>query len=87
MVDFFPPDIADFAAPCKPRHFASSPSLSSDDENEDEVTSETRGIKWEWRFCLLVEDAKITPGQTRDRIKLFVSGAEAEFLLKLDAVE
>jgi len=86
VVDFFPPDIADFAVPYRSRSFHSSSSQSSDDEDEDEITSETRGIKWEWRFCLLVEDAKIAPGQSRDRMKLFISGAEAEFLLKLDAV-
>ncbi|EED12893.1 telomere-binding alpha subunit central domain protein [Talaromyces stipitatus ATCC 10500] len=81
VVDFFPPNIADFAVPYIPK---SSSSSSSDDE--DDITSETPGIRWEWRFCLLVEDAQILPGQPRDRVKLFVSGSDAEFLLKLDAV-
>jgi protection of telomeres protein 1 len=87
VVDFFPPNIADFAVPYKPRRNSASPPSSSEDEDEDDITPETRGIKWEWRFCLLVEDDKVAPGQARDRIKLFVSGAEAEFLLKLDAVK
>ena len=82
MVDYFPPNIADFAVPYIPEW---SPEYSSDDE--ENITSETPGVKWQWRFCLLVEDAQILPSQRRERIKLFVSGRDAEFLLKLDAVE
>lgn len=81
VVDFFPPDISDFAAPYNPDY-----ENSSSDEDENNVSSPRR-VRWEWRFCLLVEDAKTAPGQPRNRIKLFVSGAEAVFLLKLDAVE
>ncbi|OKL57574.1 hypothetical protein UA08_07010 [Talaromyces atroroseus] len=89
VVDFFPPDIADFAVPYRPRRYSapsSSSSSSSENEDGDDINPHTAGIRWEWRFCLLVEDDKAAPGQARDRIKLFVSGAEAEFLLKLDAV-
>lgn len=82
VVDYFPPNIADFSVPYIPDW---SPAYSSDDE--DEITSETPGIRWQWRFCLLVEDAQILPGQPRERMKLFVSGSDAEFLLKLDASE
>jgi hypothetical protein len=82
VVDYYPPNIADFSVPYIPE---SSSAYSSD--NEDNITSETPGIRWEWRFCLLVEDAQILPGQPRERIKLFVSGSDAEFLLKLDAVK
>lgn len=82
VVDFFPPDIADFAVAYNPDY----PASDSEGDDDDDV-SPSRRVRWEWRFCLLVEDAKIAPGQSRNRIKLFVSGAEAEFLLKLDAVE
>ncbi|CRG83729.1 Protection of telomeres protein 1 [Talaromyces islandicus] len=79
VVDFFPPDISDFAVSYNPEYETSG---SETDEDES-----LRRVRWEWRFCLLVEDAKIAPNQARNRVKLFVSGAEAEFLLKLDAVE
>ncbi|KAE8555389.1 hypothetical protein EYB25_000084 [Talaromyces marneffei] len=81
VVDYFPPNIADFSVPYIPEY---SSVYSSD--NEDDITPETPGVRWEWRFCLLVEDAQILPGQPREQIKLFVSGSDAEFLLKLDAV-
>lgn len=84
VVDFFPPNIADFCVPYMPR---SSPSSPQSSEDEDEIAPETLGVRWEWRFCLLVEDAQILPSQPRKRIKLFVSGSDAEFLLKLDAVK
>ncbi|KAH8696667.1 hypothetical protein BGW36DRAFT_398152 [Talaromyces proteolyticus] len=83
VVDFFPPNIIDFAAPYNP----DSGMLSDGDMDGDELSSSASQVRWEWRFCLLVEDATITPGQPRDQIKLYVSGAEAEFLLKLDAVD
>jgi protection-of-telomeres protein 1 len=79
VVDFFPPDISDFAV-------SYNPDYETSEDDEDDVSS-TRRVRWEWRFCLLVEDAKTAPGQSRNRVKLFVSGAEAVFLLKLDAVE
>ena len=51
--------------------------------------AEDDGItRWEWRFCLLIEDAlPPPPGQPKEQIKLFVSDANAEFLLKMSATK
>lgn len=85
VVDFFPPKIEDFAVRCISRSAMRSDSeISSDDE---EGPNSQNHITWEWRFCLLVEDANLIPGQAPERIKLFVSGLDAVYLLKLDAVE
>jgi hypothetical protein len=87
VVDFFPPKIEDFAVRCISRSAMRSDSeISSDDEDFEGPNSQNH-ITWEWRFCLLVEDANLIPGQPPERIKLFVSGLDAVYLLKLDAVE
>ncbi|KAF2466077.1 uncharacterized protein BDR25DRAFT_238065 [Lindgomyces ingoldianus] len=37
--------------------------------------------RWEWAFVLLVEDANVPAGSTPERLRLFVSGQDAEVLL------
>lgn len=90
VVDFFPPKLEDFAVPYDPEYAMLSES-ASDDEDEDgdtRITGRRRRRMWEWRFCLLVENGTPPPrGQPRERMKLFVSGHDAEYLLKLDAVK
>lgn len=84
VVDFFPPNLEDFAVPV-PRDSI----LDDTDNSEDQSTANGRHAIWEWRFCLLVEDGEPTPRnqQPRERMKLFVSGAEAVHLLRLDPKE
>jgi len=92
-VDFFPPKLEDFAVSYNPEYkmISDCESDSQYDDDGDAVmdgnASQRPRRSWEWRFCLLVEDAKPPPGQPRDRIKLFVWGNEAVHLLKIDAVE
>ncbi|KAE8140605.1 hypothetical protein BDV38DRAFT_19987 [Aspergillus pseudotamarii] len=79
VVDFFPPDIQDFAVPQQSNESHSGSGMYWNAEG-DGIT------RWEWRFCLLIEDAlPPPPGQTKEQIKLFVSDANAEFLLKMSA--
>ncbi|BAE60407.1 unnamed protein product [Aspergillus oryzae RIB40] len=81
VVDFFPPNIKDFAVPQQPKENHSGSRIYQDAE-DDGVT------RWEWRFCLLIEDAlPPPPGQPKEQIKLFVSDANAEFLLKMSATD
>ncbi|PGH03686.1 hypothetical protein GX51_03950 [Blastomyces parvus] len=90
IVDFFPPKLEDFAVQYDVERAMLSDtegSISSTDDDDNE----TRGRKrWEWRFCLLVEDAG--PGThynrsgPRERMKLYVGNNDAVFLLRLDAV-
>jgi protection-of-telomeres protein 1 len=95
VVDFFPPKLEDFAVSYNPEYkiLSDVETDSQDDDDDDDsvmngTASQHRRRSWEWRFCLLVEDARpAPPGQPRDRMKLFVWGHEAEHLLRLDAVE
>ncbi|PIG79795.1 telomere-binding alpha subunit central domain protein [Aspergillus arachidicola] len=81
VVDFFPPNIKDFAVPQQPKENHSG-SRTYQDAEYDDIT------RWEWRFCLLIEDAlPPPPGQPKEQIKLFVSDANAEFLLKMSATD
>lgn len=64
----------------------------AEDSTDSEASSEmsTRGKRrWEWRFCLLVEDGGqgFAQSRTRERIKLFVTDADAVFLLSMDATK
>lgn len=74
VVDFFPPDLADFAVQVRTKTIAR--------QSQEHRT-------WEWRFCLLVEGIEpvMSKDQPREQMKIFVSGAEAEHLLCLDPTE
>jgi hypothetical protein len=91
VVDFFPPRIEDFAVRYISRSGMQSAFESGSDEDLEMAASQSPNsrfrIKWEWRFCLLVEDAKIISGRPAERIKLFISGEDAEHLLRLDATK
>ncbi|GES60098.1 telomere-binding alpha subunit central domain protein [Aspergillus terreus] len=74
VVDFFPPKLEDFAVP--------------EDSSNDRRWLNERPIRWEWRFCLLVESATSPPaGQPRERMKLYVDNNSAQCLLSLDACD
>ncbi|KAI9373673.1 hypothetical protein BJX61DRAFT_372823 [Aspergillus egyptiacus] len=76
IIDFFPPRLEDFAVLQK--HVSRSYKNKHNRETYE---------KWEWRFCLYVEDAaSSTPGQPRKRAKLWVSDESGQFLLKDNAV-
>ncbi|PKY05522.1 telomere-binding alpha subunit central domain protein [Aspergillus campestris IBT 28561] len=79
VVDFFPPNLADFAVPEKAENtLDTSPSQT----HGDRITN------WEWRFCLLVEGAEPVPrGTQREQMKLYVAGPDAVHFLQLDAAD
>lgn len=95
VVDFFPHRLEDFAVSHKTSEF----DVLSDYENEQQSGNSVdnssaddgpeRQTVWEWRFCLLVEDATVTcpHSKAKERIKLYVVGQDADFLLKKDAKE
>ncbi|PYH91704.1 telomere-binding alpha subunit central domain protein [Aspergillus ellipticus CBS 707.79] len=79
VVDFFPPKLEDFAVP---RYG------NSDSDDETGTNNSTGFVRWEWRFCLLVESVPPPPaGQEKERVRVFVAGPEAEHLLGIDAVD
>lgn len=88
VVDYFPRDLRDF-----------SHALSDADYNDVIVRRDKNviadfshdsdgGIKWEWGFYLLVEDATATAEDgDSPRLQLLVASDGAEGLLRLDASE
>ncbi|KAI4168199.1 MAG: hypothetical protein LQ343_006585 [Gyalolechia ehrenbergii] len=111
VIDFFPPDIADFAVRRKKESEYDVLSDHSEDPSSDETPSRLpadtddeadlnqtshshegdgdgeESSKWQWRFALIVEDASSLPSskQHNPRLTAYVTDADAEFLLKLDA--
>ena len=95
IIDFFPSDLADFAVPCpKPSEYdiltdseESDSGCDRESASEDESSAEEEERRWEWRFGLLIEDASGPKNGAKATMKVYVAGQDAEFLLKLDAVE
>ncbi|KIW11950.1 hypothetical protein PV08_09223 [Exophiala spinifera] len=88
VVDFYPDDIADFAVPRNPDY-----DLLSDDEDEEDFSSmdltQLSGdrLAWEWRFVLLVEDARQPAGINGQpsRMEVLVAATDGDFLLNMTA--
>ncbi|PKX99439.1 telomere-binding alpha subunit central domain protein [Aspergillus novofumigatus IBT 16806] len=88
VVDFFPPKLQDFAVPEELDHEPRPDPEVDETLNSHSSHSSGRLIRWQWRFCLLVENVPPpTHGKPRERMKLFVSGADAEYLLRFDAAD
>ncbi len=91
VVDFFPDNIADFAAPRRISQYDElSENESSDDESDIDLTQEggsNAEVIWEWRFFLLVEDARPQPG-SHDRprqMELLVADRDGDGLFNMEA--
>ena len=94
VVDFFPPNLADFCIPLRRKSGSATESDNSDCDNSSTVSSEEEdvgatggGQRWEWRFGLILSDAlrPQKPGTDPATLTAYVSGPDAEYLLKLDA--
>jgi protection of telomeres protein 1 len=97
VIDFHPPNLADFSAPHKPSDYE----VLSDHEDNSDIDididmltgANDSDVNWEWRFELLVEDASsgrsvaAKQGKDKDpdagaRMRLLVAGHDADFLLR-----
>lgn len=77
VVDFYPPDLEDFAVQIPMPGYG-----NDDDDLGPQYTT------WEWRFCLLAEGTDPTDSkQPRELMKIFVHGGEGVHLLGLDPDE
>ncbi|RMZ76830.1 hypothetical protein DV738_g4754, partial [Chaetothyriales sp. CBS 135597] len=91
VVDFFPDNLEDFCAPVRESEYAclsDGESVSDVDLTQEGISAsrDDDGVKWEWRFILLVEDAKPTPtadGRVK-QMELHVYGPDGDFLLRED---
>lgn len=86
VIDFHPPNIADFAAPHRHSDYEALSDYESDEPSSDvEMTDADAEMSWEWRFELLVEDfnPKATlADRAKGRMKLLIAGTDADFLLR-----
>jgi protection of telomeres protein 1 len=81
VVDFYPPDLEDFC------HWYEGEQSKDDEEDEEEDDEEDSG-RWQWEFCLLVEDASTPTTDTKQpRLRLFFDGRAGDQLLQLTATE
>ena len=66
-----------------------SESGSDQPSNDLDDGSETGSGQWEWRFGLVLEDALSARNQHQERatVQVYVTGQDAEGLLKLEAEE
>ncbi|KIW87543.1 uncharacterized protein Z519_11867 [Cladophialophora bantiana CBS 173.52] len=90
VVDFFPDNIADFAAPRKVNQFDDLSDNEDLDENMNidlSQVNEGEEVQWEWRFILLVEDARAQAGTDGrpTQMELLVAATDGDFLLNMDA--
>ena len=98
VVDFWPSRLQDFAVRKRKRSeyaiLSDHEDSDSDRETKKDVllsqnteTEEKEEKEWEWRFALLLEDASDSRSSREERptLKAYLSGADAECLLKLDA--
>ena len=94
VIDFFPPNLVDFAVP-RPR--ASEYDILSEDDRSESANdqsssdpgerSEAEDRQWEWRFGLALEDALGSKHQERATIEVYVAGQDGDGLLNLEAEE
>ena len=85
MVDFFPRKLEDFACLDNISDYGEP---VDDEESGVQSISEPNASKWEWRFCLVVEDGRAAPkGIQKEQLELYVFQRDAEYLLGLDAEE
>lgn len=61
-------------------------------DDSDQNLGYAQETRWEWRFCLLVEDGGpgtplLARGEKRERMQLFVTDPDSVFLLGIDAEE
>ena len=92
VVDFFPDNIADFAAPRKISQYdeLSEHEVSDDDgDNDLHLTQDgsSTQVVWEWRFFLLVEDARPHPGSDGcpRQMELLVADGDGDCLFNMEA--
>ena len=87
VVDFFPDNLANFAAPYRNSEY----DVLSDQEDAESDVDMTQldgpDVKWEWRFFLIVEDASQTAGQPPAQMELLVSDEEGDYLLDMEACD
>ncbi len=87
VIDYHPPNFADFAAPHKPSDYEFLSDYEGDSDIDMDMPTDANGaeVSWEWRFELLVEDASPRAAVKQDskgRMKLLIAGKDADFLLR-----
>lgn len=80
VVDFFPPELEQFA------HSLSNPHWEKRARKPAPNDSSSKP-RWEWGFVLLLEDAKIPPNTVSEKLRVVVGNDAAQYLLDMNARE
>lgn len=93
VIDFFPPNLEDFACSRKVSVFdalSDYSSSASNSEDDDMSTADDSGRErvWEWRFALCLEQATHTSAKgPRENLWAVVGNADGQLLTGLDACD
>ena len=94
VVDFYPDDIANFSVPhqTSDREVATDDNYSGSDSELDPRQVEQAVLEWEWRFVLLVEDARLPAcikqqSSQPAQMELLVAHSDACFLLNMEPLD
>lgn len=92
VIDFFPDKLEDFAIQPKGTHRSGSEDSDDDMSSQRSYQSDVSGIgkdRWEWFFFLMVQDSQssTTEPETPKTMLLQVTGADAEYLLNMEACD
>ena len=86
VIDFFPNRLEDFCAPIRESDYSYlSDHESVSDIDPTQTSVEDDDVKWEWRFILLVEDARPSPNSEPVQMELLLCGTDGDYLLREDA--
>lgn len=92
VIDFWPPHLEDFAVPKRKRSeyavLSDYEDSDSDSTGKNTTHSSSQEQEYEWRFALLLSDATSPSCSSQPptpTLKAYISGPDAECLLKLDA--
>ncbi|KAF2429772.1 hypothetical protein EJ08DRAFT_650217 [Tothia fuscella] len=87
VVDFHPPNVEDFTQCIDDASYNDTSNISLHDDEMNVDDSSMMPTTWEWAFYLMVEDWKAMPGEKPRRMRLIVSGHDAECLIGSKATD
>ncbi|KAK5049129.1 hypothetical protein LTR84_005552 [Exophiala bonariae] len=90
VIDYFPDNVEDFAVPQRDSEYDVLSDHGSGPESDVDLSQGiAEGVKWVWRFFLLIEDAnpQTSNGNVCAQMQLLVADADGEFLLNQEAFD
>ena len=89
VMDFFPDNLEDFATPYRTSEYEALSDYESENDSAASLASSQNApdhVRWEWHFCLMVQDAD-TPQSNTSTMILQVAGQDGDYLLNMEACD